>query len=171
MLISIYIYIYIYINHVISVRCWFNKLLSNTYSHSNGYTIFRKKFTELRRKHKKSINQALRYYFIFLFQEQIEWAVDGGADYIVAETMTCYPEAKLALDAMLKYGKGKVGYCFINILFGLWQCNDDALSVRAGMLDGRFTVWCRETIDGKIRYAMGVILIRYHPYFETKQYC
>ena len=43
----------------------------------------------------------------FCFQEQIEWAVKYGADYIVAETFSEYAEAKVALECIQKYGNGK----------------------------------------------------------------
>ena len=38
----------------------------------------------------------------------MQWAVEGGADYIIAETFNCVGEAKLALEAIKQYGKGKV---------------------------------------------------------------
>ncbi|XP_033739937.1 betaine--homocysteine S-methyltransferase 1-like [Pecten maximus] len=41
-----------------------------------------------------------------MFKEQVEWAVEEGADYIIAETISNYGEAKLALEAIQKYGKG-----------------------------------------------------------------
>ncbi|KAL3852209.1 hypothetical protein ACJMK2_015881 [Sinanodonta woodiana] len=41
-----------------------------------------------------------------MFKEQIEWAVRGGADFIVGETFGDYGEAKLALDCIKKYGNG-----------------------------------------------------------------
>lgn len=41
-----------------------------------------------------------------MFKEQIEWAVEEGADYIVGETYTDLAEAKLAVEAIKKYGKG-----------------------------------------------------------------
>ena len=37
----------------------------------------------------------------------MEWAVEGGADYIIAETFNCVGEALLALDAIKQYGNGK----------------------------------------------------------------
>jgi betaine-homocysteine S-methyltransferase len=40
------------------------------------------------------------------FKEQIEWACEAGADYIVGETYTDLGEAKLAVEAVKKYGKG-----------------------------------------------------------------
>ena len=40
-------------------------------------------------------------------QEQIEWAVEGGADYIIAETFCYLGEALLALETVQKYGNGK----------------------------------------------------------------
>lgn len=41
-----------------------------------------------------------------MFKEQIEWAVEGGADFIVGETFLEYGEAALALEAIKEYGKG-----------------------------------------------------------------
>ncbi|XP_060082033.1 betaine--homocysteine S-methyltransferase 1-like [Ylistrum balloti] len=41
-----------------------------------------------------------------MFKEQVEWAVEEGADYMIAETMGHYGEAKLALEAIQLYGKG-----------------------------------------------------------------
>ncbi|XP_077977724.1 betaine--homocysteine S-methyltransferase 1-like [Glandiceps talaboti] len=41
-----------------------------------------------------------------MFKEQVEWAVEGGADFILAETYTYFGEAMLALDAVKQYGKG-----------------------------------------------------------------
>ena len=47
------------------------------------------------------------YHALNVFQEQIEWAVEEKADYIIGETFDAYGEAKLALDAILKYGGGQ----------------------------------------------------------------
>nr|KAG5706935.1 hypothetical protein BaRGS_021441 [Batillaria attramentaria] len=44
------------------------------------------------------------------FTEQVEWAVRGGADMIIAETFNDLGEAKLALEAILKYGNGNPVY-------------------------------------------------------------
>lgn len=41
-------------------------------------------------------------------QEQIEWAVEYGVDYIIAETFNDLGEAMLALKAIQQYGKGIV---------------------------------------------------------------
>ncbi|XP_048740860.1 S-methylmethionine--homocysteine S-methyltransferase BHMT2-like isoform X2 [Ostrea edulis] len=41
-----------------------------------------------------------------MFKEQIEWAVEGGADFIVAETFGEFGEAMLALESIKQYGKG-----------------------------------------------------------------
>ncbi|XP_070568403.1 betaine--homocysteine S-methyltransferase 1-like [Ptychodera flava] len=41
-----------------------------------------------------------------MFKEMIEWAVEAGADFIVAETYTYLGEAILALQAIKEYGKG-----------------------------------------------------------------
>lgn len=41
-----------------------------------------------------------------MFKEQIEWAVESGADYIVAETFSDYAEAELALQCIKLYGNG-----------------------------------------------------------------
>ncbi|GFO24641.1 betaine--homocysteine s-methyltransferase 1-like [Plakobranchus ocellatus] len=40
---------------------------------------------------------------------QIEWAVEGGADYIIAETFNELAEAKLALQAIQEYGNEEAG--------------------------------------------------------------
>ncbi|KAK3743737.1 hypothetical protein RRG08_043469 [Elysia crispata] len=41
-----------------------------------------------------------------MFKIQIEWAVQGKADYIIAETFNELAEAKLALQAIQEYGSG-----------------------------------------------------------------
>lgn len=41
-----------------------------------------------------------------VFKEQVEWAVAGGADYMIGETFSDFQEAKLALEAIQKHGKG-----------------------------------------------------------------
>lgn len=41
-----------------------------------------------------------------IFKESIEWAVEGGADLIIAETFWSLGEAKLALECIQQYGKG-----------------------------------------------------------------
>ncbi|XP_041461289.1 betaine--homocysteine S-methyltransferase 1-like [Lytechinus variegatus] len=41
-----------------------------------------------------------------MFKEQVEWAVDEGADFIVAETIGHLGEALLATEAIKQYGKG-----------------------------------------------------------------
>ncbi|KAK6171119.1 hypothetical protein SNE40_019375 [Patella caerulea] len=41
-----------------------------------------------------------------IFKEQIEWAVQYGADFIVAETFSDYGEADLALQCIKQYGNG-----------------------------------------------------------------
>ncbi|GFS16172.1 betaine--homocysteine S-methyltransferase 1-like [Elysia marginata] len=40
------------------------------------------------------------------FKEQVEWAVKGGADYMIAETFNDLGEAIIALEVIKKYGKG-----------------------------------------------------------------
>ena len=40
-------------------------------------------------------------------QEQVQWAVQGGADFIVAETFVDFGEALLALECIQKYGEGR----------------------------------------------------------------
>ena len=44
-------------------------------------------------------------------QEQIEWARDGGADYIIAETIHSFAEAVLALEACKETAPGSL--CFL----------------------------------------------------------
>ncbi|KAK6170806.1 hypothetical protein SNE40_019110 [Patella caerulea] len=41
-----------------------------------------------------------------IFKEQVEWAVKGGADYIIGETFCEIQEARLALESIQKYGNG-----------------------------------------------------------------
>lgn len=41
-----------------------------------------------------------------IFKEQIEWAVEEGADFIVAETFPVFEEAMIALEAINEYGQG-----------------------------------------------------------------
>ena len=43
---------------------------------------------------------------LFALQEQIEWAVEEGADFIVAETFGELSEAKLALECIKAVKKG-----------------------------------------------------------------
>lgn len=51
-------------------------------------------------------NQEMANKITDMFREQIEWAVEEKADYIIGETFDAYGEAKLALDAIQKYGAG-----------------------------------------------------------------
>lgn len=44
---------------------------------------------------------------IVYFKEQIELAVEMGADYIVGETYCGFDEALLALKCIKKYGSGR----------------------------------------------------------------
>ncbi|XP_076447774.1 betaine--homocysteine S-methyltransferase 1-like isoform X2 [Babylonia areolata] len=41
-----------------------------------------------------------------MFKDQIQWAVEEGADFMVAETFNDFGEAMLALKTIQKYGKG-----------------------------------------------------------------
>lgn len=41
-----------------------------------------------------------------IFREQIEWAVQSGADYIIAERFEEFGEAKLALECIQQFGNG-----------------------------------------------------------------
>ncbi|WAR08269.1 BHMT1-like protein [Mya arenaria] len=41
-----------------------------------------------------------------MFREQVEWAVEGGADYIIAETFCYVGEALLALEVISEFGNG-----------------------------------------------------------------
>ncbi|XP_077977158.1 betaine--homocysteine S-methyltransferase 1-like [Glandiceps talaboti] len=41
-----------------------------------------------------------------IFKEQIDWAVEGGADFIVGETFGPLGEAMVALEAIKEYGQG-----------------------------------------------------------------
>ena len=54
---------------------------------------------------------------IRIFQEQIEWAVEEGADYIIGETFNDFGEALLALKSIQKYGKGKVNWTIYTVFY------------------------------------------------------
>ena len=61
-----------------------------------------------------SLNHALVYVWgtyerfdILSTQEQIIWAVEEKADYIVAETFNDFGEAWLALETIKEFGNGK----------------------------------------------------------------
>ncbi|GFN89866.1 betaine--homocysteine s-methyltransferase 1-like [Plakobranchus ocellatus] len=41
-----------------------------------------------------------------MFKEQIEWAVEAGADFIVGETFMVFSEAMLALESIKEFGQG-----------------------------------------------------------------
>ncbi|CAE1305544.1 unnamed protein product [Acanthosepion pharaonis] len=41
-----------------------------------------------------------------MFKEQVIWAREEGADYIVTETFNTYEESALALEAVKEYGQG-----------------------------------------------------------------
>ncbi|XP_035682715.1 betaine--homocysteine S-methyltransferase 1-like [Branchiostoma floridae] len=41
-----------------------------------------------------------------MFKEQLEWAVEGGADFVVAESFFAFAEAMFALQCAKKYAKG-----------------------------------------------------------------
>ena len=49
------------------------------------------------------------------FQEQVEWAVQEGADFILAETFSNSQEAKAALEAIKKYGNGSSRHLFYQV--------------------------------------------------------
>ena len=44
--------------------------------------------------------------FLNLLQEQIEWAVEENADFIIGETFNDFGEAMLALKSIKEFGKG-----------------------------------------------------------------
>jgi len=43
---------------------------------------------------------------IILIQEQVVWAVQGGADYIIGETHSSVGEAEIALKVIKDFGQG-----------------------------------------------------------------
>eukprot|EP00105_Crassostrea_gigas_P012567 XP_011428601.1 PREDICTED: S-methylmethionine--homocysteine S-methyltransferase BHMT2 [Crassostrea gigas] len=57
--------------------------------------------TVYKRDDEDAINKARN-----MFKEQIEWAVEGRADFIVAETFGEFGEAMLALECIKQYGNG-----------------------------------------------------------------
>lgn len=42
---------------------------------------------------------------VLCMKEQVQWAVDGGCDYIIAETFCYLGEALIALDVIKEAGK------------------------------------------------------------------
>ena len=48
------------------------------------------------------------YMYHRFIQEQVLWAVKAGADMMIGETFNDLGEAKLALEAIQKYGNGKL---------------------------------------------------------------
>ncbi|XP_046360825.2 betaine--homocysteine S-methyltransferase 1-like [Haliotis rufescens] len=53
-----------------------------------------------------------------IFKEQIEWAVEYDADFILAETFPEIGEALLALESIKKYGKGRPAVINISAIAG-----------------------------------------------------
>ena len=48
-------------------------------------------------------------------KEQVEWAVRGGADFIVGETYFEFGEAMLALQCIKEYGNGNNSFILCSI--------------------------------------------------------
>lgn len=52
-----------------------------------------------------------------MLQEQVKWAVEGGCDYIIAETFGYLGEALLALEVIKEHAKGIIrlhlGFFFV----------------------------------------------------------
>lgn len=46
------------------------------------------------------------YSSVWPSQEQIQWAVQEGADFIIGETFSDYGEAKLAVECIQEHGNG-----------------------------------------------------------------
>jgi len=49
-------------------------------------------------------------------QEQLIWAVQEGADYVIGETFAAFGEAEIALKAMRDHAKGMAfmfQYCYV----------------------------------------------------------
>ena len=44
----------------------------------------------------------------YILKEQIQWAVEEKADYIIGETFSDFGEAMLALEAIKEFGKGEI---------------------------------------------------------------
>ena len=55
-----------------------------------------------------------------MLKEQIKWAVEEGADFILGETFETYSEAALALKACNEFGNGKRTH--INSRIITFQC-------------------------------------------------
>ena len=90
-------------------------------------------------------------------QEQVELAVKYNADYMVAETIHYYGEAKLALEAIKNYGKGK----FLNSV--LVSCYDKMYQWGRRRIDVYTTLLqCFESTSRKHAY---IILTPLNPTF------
>jgi len=59
-----------------------------------------------------------------IFQEQVEWAVKGKADYMIAETFSDVGEAMIALEVIKKYGEGLPAVVTL-ALYSIDQTTDD----------------------------------------------
>jgi len=70
----------------------------------------------------------LRWHELPPLQTQIEWAVEGVADYIIAETFCYLGEALLVLETLQKYGNAKVYKCQLNFnkRYCLNKCQPDS---------------------------------------------
>ena len=58
------------------------------------------------RTFENTVHVFIRANLMFVKQEQLEWAVDAGADFIVAETYDTFGEALLAAKACKEFAKG-----------------------------------------------------------------
>lgn len=71
-----------------------------------------------------------------IFKEQVEWAIEEGADFIVAETFGILDEALIALDVIKRYGKGVPAVITIavhnNLKDGV-ECTVDEVEVTEAM--------------------------------------
>ena len=72
--------------------------------HHGGYRSCQAKYVRLKSRNRYFIISKLS---VLHLQEQVEWAVQEGADFIIAETFGELAEAKLALECIKEVKKGQ----------------------------------------------------------------
>jgi len=78
-----------------------------------------------------------------VFKEQVQWAVQEGADFIVGETFWSYGEAELCLEAIKQHGNGLPAV--ITITNGKWEGPDPSQDL---LIDGvRRDQACKRLLD------------------------
>lgn len=101
-----------------------------------------------------------------MFREQAKWAKEGGVDFIVAETISSYEEASLALQAIKETGlpavvnltgfvdgKTRDGVSFEETYKRLKAEGADVVGLNCGYGPGNIIPYCKQlraTVDGPI---------------------